>query len=753
MKKTTGILIAVESIILALLLGSIAHEGRNLTKYEVSLAQWCSEYMEYDGKEWKISPDESQVAYAALENEETACFLYGPFLELPKGSYTIHISYKTDEDLILMPYAGNGYYGFVESGEAILSKNQTQGSYSIRVTEDIPAFEVSVRSAEATEVSISSITIQQNTQSMWRKFVILLFLITLLNILLLKKEWIYNHRLSIAFVGLLLFVSSLPIFMQGIDDRDGQDLVFHLLRIENIAEGLHQGIFPVKMQSLWIEGYGYPVSVFYGDILLYIPAVLRLAGFSILEAYKIYVAVINLGTILIAYYVFDRIFQKQSVVWITTMGYVLSTYRLVNVYIRQAVGEYSAVMFLPVIALAIYGIYTIEVQDWKNYKRNAIYLAVGMTGLINTHMLTTEMTIIVLVCICVMFFRKTFRRNTIRVYIRAVVITLALNLFYIIPFMDYFLHVPVKISGGMGGMKLIQNEGASIAQYFAFFQNPFGYTYSFGQDILALTPGILLMTALFWGIYQIVKKKADKKIVWCTFLAVIALFAASNLFPWNWIACHIPGGGLLCQVQFPWRYLVIANIILTILLGLLCDKLFEERPQWQKQTVIVVFIIELLMSSFFVSSYIDNAEFKEFYDTLELNTNYIGNEEYIRVGTDVSKLEHAVVGTDVEELKLLDHQGSTLDIYCKTSSEPGEVMFPMFYYKGYQITDEEGRQYKIYDGPQNEICVYVPAGFEGKLSVNFVAPVMWRIAEIISIVSLVILMIVIVREKRKDNAE
>ena len=48
---------------------------------------------------------------------------------------------------------------------------------------------------------------------------------------------------------------------------------------------------------------------------------------------------------------------------------------------------------------------------------------------------------------------------------------------------------------------------------------------------------------------------------------------------------------------------------------------------------------------------------------------------------------------------------------------------------------------------------YVPAGFEGKLSVNFVAPVMWRIAEIISIVSLVILMIVIVREKRKDNAE
>ncbi len=755
MKKTKGILMAAESILLVLLLGCIAYRGGHLKTYEPDMSQWRSECMEYDGREWNITKEEATGALAEAEEGESACYLYGPFLDLPRGSYTVHISYQAEEDLILMPYAGNGYYGFVESGKAILSKDQTQADYSFRVTEDIPAFEVSIRSENAGEAQISSITIVQNTQSLWRTFVILLFLMTLVNVIWMKKEWICEHRTSAAFVGLLLFVSCLPLCMPGIDDRDGQDLVFHLLRIENLAEGLHQGVFPVRMQSLWVEGYGYPVSVFYGDLLLYFPAVLRLAGFTILEAYKIYVVAINLGTILISYYVFGKIFKNRGVVWITTMGYVLSTYRLVNVYIRQAVGEYSAVMFLPLIALALYGIYTGDEKDQKTYKQNALYLAIGMTGLINTHMLTTEMTVIVMVCICVLFFKKTFRKNTILVYIRAVVMAVALNLFYLVPFLDYFLHVPVKVSGSMGGMKLIQIEGAAIAQYFAFFQDPFGYAYSFGQNILALTPGILLMAALVWGIYWIVTKKADKKIAWCTFLSLVALFAASNLFPWNWIARHIPGGGMLASVQFPWRYLVIANVILTLLLGFLCEKLFAENPRWQKQVLGVVVVTELIMSSFFVSSYIDGATFREFYDTAELDTNYIGNEEYIRVGTEVSELTHQLEGSGTKELELLDHQGSSLDLYCKTASEPAKITIPLFHYKGYQVTDDEGTQYEISDGEQNEICVQVPAEFDGQLHVRFVTPVIWRAADLISLASAVVLLLVAVRKRkmRKYDAE
>lgn len=754
MKKNRRIWIALEIAILVIFIGNIVYQGKHLDIYDMDLSQWRSEYMVYDGQNWAFSDVSAEEIYGSLEEDATACLLYGPFIDLPKGSYTITISYESDGELLLVPYAGNGYNELLQSGEAILSSHQTCESYSIRATENIPGFEISVRSSEATKVCITAITIKENTQAAWRIFVIVIALLSLLNLILYKKDWLVNHKRQIVYIGGLLVISSLPLFLPGIDDRDGQDLAFHLLRIDGIADGLRQGEFPVRIQDRWVDGYGYPVSVFYGDILLYIPAVLRLAGFTILEAYKIYVILINLGTILISLYAFGKIFEKRSTVWVCTMAYVLAAYRLVDVYTRQAVGEYSAMMFLPLVALAVYGIYTSDDRDWENYKKNGLYLALGMTGLLNTHMLSMEMAVIVLAGVCVLFLRKTFRKNTIRVYLKAIMITVCLNLFYLVPFADYFLTVPVKVAHGTGAIKTIQMEGAAISQYVAFFQDPFGYAYSFGENILSLTPGLLLMAAFLYGMFRIAVKKANRIVKILTLLSGLLLFAASNLFPWNWIACHVPGGSLLCQVQFPWRYLGIACVTLTLLLGFLCETLFQEQPHWRMYLVKIAVGIELLMGCFFVSSYIDGAQLREFFDSAELDTQYIGNEEYIRVGTDVSNLQYEIRGTNVEKLKIRKRSGNSMNIYCETSGEAGEVILPMFHYKGYQIKDEHGNRYKITDGPQNEICLKVPANFEGELEVRFVTPGYWRAAEMLSLLSAGVLLFVEIRDqkKRKSNA-
>ena len=77
-------------------------------------------------------------------------------------------------------------------------------------------------------------------------------------------------------------VASFPCF--GYYLPDGFDLNFHLMRIEEIAGELKNLQFPVRMQTGWLGGYGYPVSIFYGDTLLYIPAVLRLIGFPLQTA-------------------------------------------------------------------------------------------------------------------------------------------------------------------------------------------------------------------------------------------------------------------------------------------------------------------------------------------------------------------------------------------------------------------------------------------------------------------------------------
>lgn len=69
---------------------------------------------------------------------------------------------------------------------------------------------------------------------------------------------------------------------------NGADWSFHLSRIEGIANGLREGRFPVRVYSMAKDGYGYAPSLFYGELLLYFPAVLRLLGMSVQGAYHTY---------------------------------------------------------------------------------------------------------------------------------------------------------------------------------------------------------------------------------------------------------------------------------------------------------------------------------------------------------------------------------------------------------------------------------------------------------------------------------
>ncbi|MCI8511983.1 MAG: hypothetical protein HFE83_08315 [Lachnospiraceae bacterium] len=112
---------------------------------------------------------------------------------------------------------------------------------------------------------------------------------------------------------------------------------------------------------------------------------------------------------------------------------------MVNIYIRGAVGEYSAMTFLPLLALAVYRIFTTDSSDWKHYKKNILPLTVGMSGLSGTHIFSGEMVIAVLLLLCMVLWKKTLRKNTLRVYITAAMQTVLSNLYFIVPFLDYTL--------------------------------------------------------------------------------------------------------------------------------------------------------------------------------------------------------------------------------------------------------------------------------------------------------------------------
>ena len=81
----------------------------------------------------------------------------------------------------------------------------------------------------------------------------------------------------------------------------GSDLHYHMSRVAGIAEGLRTGQFPVFLYPDFLNGYGYASPIFYGEALLYIPALLVLAGYPLFTAYNIFNVLVNALTVGVCY--------------------------------------------------------------------------------------------------------------------------------------------------------------------------------------------------------------------------------------------------------------------------------------------------------------------------------------------------------------------------------------------------------------------------------------------------------------------
>ena len=555
MKKEVKRLLIIQFLIVAVYLAFVMIGGGSTSgRLDIPLDKWYSNYAEFREDHWFILADNGL--------NRSVTFLHGPIVEVEKGDYTATICYEADSDQSCQPYVYKTNKGYVKSSPVILDKNANIVSFDFQITEDIDNFELTFWYDGKGDFSVSGISIDRNNNNLKRSIVYLGLILLLVNLVFYYR--VSNEERKKYFLAMagIWFVSSIPVFYTGLD---GHDLVFHLTRIEGIARELRYGNFPARISSVWMAEHGYPVSIFYGDVLLYIPAALRLFGFTIDQAYKGFVLIMNVFGVVIAQRCFEGIFKKRNLSLMLTLVYGTASYRLVDVYIRTAVGEYCSLIFLPLIALAAYNIYSEEKNDTikKNFV-NATILAVGMSGILTAHTLSAEMAAFALLLVCIVYFKKTFTIQAIRTYVTAVIETLILCAGYLVPFVDYYLNVPVQITDTVNGeaARTIQEKGANIGDFFAFFSDPFGDWYT-----ALFNPGLVLMLALAAGIALWGMKKASKEIKVMTALALITLFMATNVFPWNALAHDSKVFDLLAQVQFPWRYVGIAIIFLTMLLG------------------------------------------------------------------------------------------------------------------------------------------------------------------------------------------
>ena len=683
--------------------------------------------------------------YVDEESAGKGIVLYGPYMYLEKGDYTVEVDYACSEDNYMDVHA-NGSSEYLLSGDVPLSRISTHKTFTFRLKENVDDLEIRVGYEGSGFLKVNEITLYKNANDIKRAAFLLSMCILMALFIYLKWDAILANRERIAWMLLTAIIASAPMFAEGF--CYGHDGRFHMLRIEGIAQGLLNGQFPVRMQGQWMEGYGYPVSIYYGDILLYLPAILRIIGFSVSAAYKSYVFLVNLGTVVIAQLCFERITGDRKAACIGASAYIFAMYRLVNMYVRTALGEYTAQMFLPVILLAVCKIYMKKPEEENSEKdsiKNALLLTLGMTGLIQTHLISVAMVCILLVILAIVLYRTTFTKRTMLTYLRAGIMTLGINMFFIVPFVDYYINVPVRVmhEGEEELVKAIEHKGAYIGQYFMLYQNATGGAKYNVSDRMGLTPGIVLMLALIIAVY-VCLKNSDRLLRILTAMSVLTLFMASNLFPWNDIINHVPFMGWIYNIQFPFRFLSLAQVLLALLLCRVLALYADRMQEWLYPAVAVAIVAVAFQQC---TAMMQDRPYTMVYDAAQIDSFSVGNGEYIREDTDEELFDGEIYSNDVISLGNYQKDGMHAEFWCETgASGDAWVELPILNYKGYHAKDRYGNGLETEDGNNNVLRIRLPQEYNGLVTVDYTVPGSYRMADLGSLLCIIELFIVLFKQ-------
>lgn len=582
-----------------------------------------------------------------------------------------------------------------------------------------------------------------------------------------------RKRLVVLLLASLTVFASLPVFSQ-IGADPGHDLTFHLYRILGIAEGLGDGQFPVRMQYSQLNGMGYPVSIYYGDIFLYYPALLVLAGLSVTQAYKVFVLTLN-AAVIVSTYVFARRFSgSRSVSIAVTSVWALGTYRLIDLYLRGAVGEYTALAFFPLLAYALWCSFTSRGRSTTSVPP-FILLAVAMTGIVLSHVISVLLAAIGLLGIFVGLLVVGDRRiYGIASVCAAFVTTLLLCAYFLVPFFEEYLAGNVRLLGEGEAIEFARSSTSTLGQLLMLFPEVRGGDLASSLGVAGEMPqavggGAVALVLVYLASLVVAppRRFAElsgeasqdgpdargialyvRQVPWgvlAAFLVVLALCCCS--FVWN---DAIPFMSLLAVIQFPWRMLG-PLLFLACLLGAIALVRLNALGLRELTLVLAVGItlFTVVEGGATMTSAMDNVPVQEPISAHDANGQHVAASivkgEYLPAASDYQEvvelagqlLEDRYVG---EGFVLTSSASNGRVFTVSFDGSASQAKLPVLYYEGYEIVSGPSSA-TLSESEGGLVSIGVDQGYSGDVQIKYLIPSAWTISDYVSLISTALLVV------------
>lgn len=567
-------------------------------------------------------------------------------------------------------------------------------------------------------------------------FFLFLSLTCLLYVVMRKKNWeLAQYSILPFFVGIFL---SLPFAGNRLMGVQGHDLDFHLTRIKAIADGLASGQFPVRLNTFFNWGYGYINDILYPELFLYIPAVLYLLGMSLISAYKSLILLINVSTGLIGCYSFSKLLDSKKLGTVCSILYLINPYRLNNIFLRAAVGETLAEVFLP---LLIYG--AVELIR-GNYKKWYIFV-IAATGVLQSHLLSMEISALFVVIFLIVSW-KSFKSGEIGkrlfCWLKAAVVFLGVNLWFLLPFLDHF----TKGYNLMRDSRNISDSSVNLWQmFFSFFDMK-------GIDVpndlaneMPLTIGVSLLIGSLIFIYysycrHTLSDKLQKTGKLCLIFGGISCYMASDYFPWNFLERNMSVVyDVLVKMQFPWRMLGFSCLFLCIVTTIGLHALWADKKEALPN---ILLALSLLIALRCMDGYLTDESVIVNHRSQALipayNIDYYRDDIVYADFNTLQELRGKIIAA--RNIAITDYQSEGADLRfhfdCIKSTQPTILQIPRYNYGLYKAYFNDV-EISITSGKYGLINIEIPKNVDsGDIAVIYSGRKVYRIADICSLLTI-----------------
>ena len=374
----------------------------------------------------------------------------------------------------------------------------------------------------------------------------------------MKKE-----LLAIFSIFIVSAVLSWPLTKPGLYQiHDDQQTA----RLFLFDKALREGQFPVR----WVDelgfGYGYPLFVFYPPLVYGLGEIFHFLGFGFIDSVKI-VFFLGIFASGLAMYVFAKELWGRLPAMISAFFYMMIPYRAIDVYIRGALAESFAFVWLPLILWSF-----LKIQQTLKF-RYVLYAAAFLAFLMITHNLIFLPFMLLLPFYLLFLIINSPNKKLATSYqLLATILAFALSAFFWLPALLEKKHTIVD--------NLLIVSLANYNIHFVYPQQLWNWAWGFGGSAEGLADGISfkigklhvlisIVTLILAVIYLLIKRaKNSLSIVNCQLTIVFFLLFAFSAFMTTsyskFIWDRIPPLGYL---QFPWRFLTFTALFSSSLAG------------------------------------------------------------------------------------------------------------------------------------------------------------------------------------------